>query len=243
MSPAPEPLVVLVRHGETAWNLEGRFQGQLDTDLTPHGRDQAVAAGQALARGMVGRRPVLVTSDLRRARDTAEALGAALGVQPVLDPRLREIAAGRWQGLLHDEILALDADGFAAWRSGDDVRLGGGETPTRAGGRVQESVQEHAGSLRPGDCLVAVGHGASIRSGLALLLGQPDLRRVLVPLGNTGTAVLAPTPAGDRASRGRHGDPAGDPAGQRWRLQGWNVPPSALADLLGRPIVTSGAIT
>jgi len=237
---------VLVRHGETAWNVEGRFQGQHDTDLTPHGREQAVAAGQALARGVAGRRPVLVSSDLRRARDTAEAVGAALGVQPVVDPRLREIAAGRWQGLLHDEILALDADGFEAWRSGDDVPLGGGETPTQAGGRVRESVQEHVGSLRPGDCLVAVGHGASIRSGLALLLGQPDLRRVLVPLGNTGTAVLAPMRPRDRATAGRDADPA-DPAGGvgglRWRLQGWNVPPSALADLLGRPSVPSGAIT
>ena len=226
---SPGPLVVLLRHGETVWNAEGRFQGQHDTDLSPRGRDQAAAAASALARALPPRRPVLVTSDLRRARDTAEAVGAALGVEAVVDPRLREIAAGRWQGLLHEEILAHDPAGFAAWRAGDDVRLGGGETPTLAGGRLRESVGEHVGSLGSDDCLVVVGHGASIRSGLALLLGQPDLRRVLVPLGNTGTAVLAPTPDG--------------PDGHRWRLQGWNVPPAALADLLGRPAVTSGAVT
>jgi probable phosphoglycerate mutase len=144
------------------------------------------------------------------------------GVEPVLDPRLREIAAGDWQGLLQVEIEALDATAFAAWRAGEDIPLGGAETPTQAGGRVREAVAEHAAALRPGDLLVAVGHGASIRSGVGLLLGQPELRRVLVPLGNTGTAVLAP--------------------GGSWRLHGWNVPPTALADLLGRRDVPSAVV-
>ena len=80
-----------------------------------------------------------------------------------------------------------------------------------------------AAGLGDGDVLVAVGHGASTRAGVGLLLGQPDLRRVLVPLGNTGLAVLAP-------------------AGS-WRLQGWNLPPSALSELLGRRHVPSAAVT
>ena len=82
---------------------------------------------------------------------------------------------------------------------------------------------EHAAGLGEGDLLVAVGHGASTRAGVGLLLGQPELRRVLVPLGNTGLAALAP-------------------AGT-WRLQGWNLPPAALADLLGRHHVPSAAVT
>lgn len=214
MTCLPAPLVVLLRHGETAWNLVHRFQGQHDTRLTADGHEQATAAGRAVARAATGRRLLLLTSDLRRARDTAAALARAAGVEALVDPRLREIAAGEWQGLLRPEIQALDAEGFAAWRAGDDVPLGGAETPTEAGARVREAVSEHAATLGPGDLLVAVGHGASIRSGVGLLLGQPELRRVLVPLGNTSTAVLAP--------------------GTAWRLHGWNVPPAALGDVLGR---------
>lgn len=217
------PHVVLLRHGETAWNLAHRFQGQHDTDLTDRGREQAAEAAEAVARLAAGRRLVLVTSDLRRAQGTAAAVAAAAGVEAVVDPRLREIAAGAWQGLLQPEIEALDPEAFAAWRAGDDVPLGGAETPTQAGGRVREAVLEHAADLGPGDLLVAVGHGASTRSGVGLLLGQPDLRRVLVPLGNTGTAMLAP--------------------GSAWRLHGWNVPPPALVDLLGRREVASAAVT
>ncbi len=162
---SPGAAVVLLRHGETAWNLVHRFQGQHDTELTDRGREQAAAAGESLARAAVGRRLVLVSSDLRRAQDTAAAVGRAAGVPVLLDPRLREIAAGEWQGLLQPEIEALDPVVYAAWRAGDDVRPTGGETPLEAGSRVAEAVREHARDLGPEDLLVAVGHGASIRSG------------------------------------------------------------------------------
>lgn len=224
---APGRLVVLVRHGETAWNVDHRFQGQHDTDLTDAGREQAASAAADLARA-VGPRPVrLVSSDLSRARATAAAVGEALGAPVRLDARLREIAAGRWQGLLQPEIEALDPVAFAAWRAGDDVVLGGAERPTEAGERVRAAVTEHAAACDEGRLLVVVGHGASIRSGLSALLGQPDLRRVLVPLGNTGTAVLS----------------AGTSPGQPWRLHGWNVPPGALEETLWRRGSVSAAVT
>ncbi len=236
LDPADEPAVdpavpggtvVLVRHGETAWNVEHRFQGQHDTDLTDAGREQAAAAAHAVARA-VGSRPVrLVSSDLTRARDTAAALGDALAVPVLLDARLREIGAGRWQGLLQPEIETLDPVAFAAWRAGDDVVLGGQERPTEAGERVRAAVTEHAAACHDGRLLVVVGHGASIRSGLSALLGQPDLRRVLVPLGNIGTAVLN----------------AGTTPEQAWRLQGWNVPPGALGEVLRRRASVSAAVT
>ncbi|MGJ7442869.1 histidine phosphatase family protein [Aquipuribacter sp. MA13-6] len=223
----PGGLVVLLRHGETAWNVEHRFQGQHDTDLTDAGRAQAAAAAQALG-DAVGARPVrLVSSDLSRARGTAAAAGEALGVPVLLDARLREIAAGRWQGLLQPEIEAMDPEAFAAWRAGDDVVLGGDERPSEAGERVRAAVTEHAEACDEGQLLVVVGHGASIRSGLAALLGQPDLRRVLVPLGNTGTAVLS----------------AGTTRGQAWRLHGWNVPPGVLGEVLWRRAGVSAAVT
>lgn len=229
MTDEPAPLVVLLRHGETQWNLDSRFQGQHDTELTTNGRAQAAAAAQHLGSATAGRRLVLLSSDLRRARDTAAAVRLATGVAPVLDPRLREIAAGTWEGLLQTEIEALDGEAYTAWRAGDDIALGGAETPTEAGERVRAAVTEHAADLEPGSVLVVVGHGTSIRSGLSLLLRQPDLRRVLVPLGNTGTAVLA-----------QAGRPA---APSTWRLHAWNVPTSALGDALTRRDVPSAAAT
>ncbi len=224
---APGGLVVLLRHGETAWNVQHRFQGQHDTDLTATGLEQAAAAGEAVSRAVGGREVRLVSSDLSRARQTAAALGEALDADVVLDARLREIAAGRWQGLLQSEIESLDPDAFAAWRAGDDVVLGGAERPTEAGERVRLAVTEHAATCQDGELLLVVGHGASIRSGLSALLGQPELRSVLVPLGNTGTAVLS----------------AGTTPGRLWRLHGWNVPPNALGDVLGRRSNASAAVT
>ena len=227
MSVPAGPLVVLIRHGETAWNLEHRFQGQHDTALTEEGHEQARAAAAAVATALGTRRARVVSSDLLRARATAAALGDGLGVAPVVDARLREVAAGVWQGLLQHEIEALDPQGYADWRAGQDVRLGGAERPREAGERVREAVSDHAAGLGAQEWLLVVGHGASIRSGLAALLGQPDLRRVLVPLGNTGTAVLS----------------AGTVASQPWRLHGWNVPPVALGEVLGRRGSASAAVT
>jgi len=224
---APGGLLVLLRHGETLWNVEHRFQGQHDTDLTTVGVEQAVAAGEAVRRAVGQREVRLVSSDLCRARRTAEALGDALGIGVGLDARLREISAGSWQGLLQPEIEALDAAAFAAWRAGEDVVLGGAERPTEAGERVRLAVAEHAAACQDGELLLVVGHGASIRSGLSALLGQPELRRVLVPLGNTGTAVLRAATTSVRA----------------WRLHGWNVPPSALVDVLGTRSKASTAVT
>lgn len=222
------PMVVLLRHGETAWNAEGRFQGQHDTSLTEVGRDQARAAARDLALATSGRPVRLVSSDLDRARSTADALADELGVPLATDQRLREVHAGAWQGLLQREIEARDPAAYSAWRAGDDVVLGGAERPSQAGERVRAAVEEHAAAAAAeGGWLVVVGHGASIRAGLSALLGQPGLRRVLVPMGNTGAALLAP----------------GEDAVRRWRLHGWNVPPSALAEALGRRGSASAAVT
>ncbi|ROU03935.1 histidine phosphatase family protein [Histidinibacterium lentulum] len=102
------PELLILRHGETAWNAEGRWQGALDSPLTPLGLDQARAMAALLSGLGIGP----ATHDLRtspqgRALTTAEAVAAATGLSPVPDPRLREIGVGRWAGLTRAEADAL----------------------------------------------------------------------------------------------------------------------------------------
>jgi broad specificity phosphatase PhoE len=93
----------LIRHGETPWNIEGRYQGQLDPPLTTRGRRQAQDAAEQLA--LLGFEAIY-SSDLARAYQTAEALAAKTGLPIQTDPRLREIDQGEWQGILIDDIRA-----------------------------------------------------------------------------------------------------------------------------------------
>lgn len=220
MSTSHGTVMVLLRHGESEWNVSGRFQGQHDTALSERGRQQARDAASGVAAGLAGRRVRLLTSDLARAADTAAALGRELGVDAEPDTRLREVAAGDWQGLRQPEIRALDGDAYDAWRAGDDIALGGAERPSEAGERVATALVEHVAAGAGGlDVLVAVGHGASARAGVAHLLGVPALRASLTPLANTGCAVL------------EHVDGATD-GPPRWRVRAWNVPPVALGAVL-----------
>jgi probable phosphoglycerate mutase len=97
--------LVLIRHGETDWNREVRWQGQTDVPLNPTGRAQA----RALARSMSGQDlDAVYSSDLLRAAQTAEAVAEATGARLILDLRLREIDLGEWQGMLSDEIRSRD---------------------------------------------------------------------------------------------------------------------------------------
>ena len=93
--------IVLIRHGETAWNAERRLQGHLDIDLNDEGRRQAQALANALAQE---RFDVLAASDLARAAQTAKALGDVLNLPLYIDGRLRERCYGGFEGLLYSEI-------------------------------------------------------------------------------------------------------------------------------------------
>lgn len=121
-------MLLLARHGETPYNAERRFQGQADVGLTDVGRLQA----QQLAAAAVARRPAiaaLYASPLRRARETAEVVGAALGMEPQLDPRFAEADTGRWTDLLFDDVQAAEPDAYAAYHATDpDFGFPGGET-------------------------------------------------------------------------------------------------------------------
>ena len=116
--------LVMLRHGQTDFNLGSRMQGQLDTELTDLGRVQAVAAAEALAK----RQPLLiVSSDLRRAYDTAVALGERAGLRVLIDQRLRETHLGDWQGMTHAEIDAKAPGARLAWREDATWAPHGGE--------------------------------------------------------------------------------------------------------------------
>ncbi|MFQ6170336.1 histidine phosphatase family protein [Oryzobacter sp. R7] len=202
-SPGPRRVVVL-RHGETDHNAGGVWQGQLDSTLSERGVRQAEAAGPAIA----ALNPThLVSSDLTRARSTAEAVSRVIGLPVETDARFREIHVGAWQGLRTEEVRAGWAEVLDALGRGEDARRGDdGETLAEVTARFGEALEEHLADIGPGECLVVATHGAAGRAGVAWLLGldQDVAWRVLAPLGNCHWAELV---------EGREG----------WRLHTWNA--------------------
>ncbi|MEU3877598.1 MULTISPECIES: histidine phosphatase family protein [Streptomyces] len=180
--------IVLWRHGQTSWNVERRFQGTTDIDLTDTGRAQARRAARLLA----GLRPhAIVASDLRRARDTAAELAAVTGLPVSGHPELRETYAGEWQGLTHEEIAERFGEQYAAWKRGEPVRRGGGELETEVADRAAPVVLSHAEKLPDGGTLVVVSHGGTIRTTIGRLLGlQAGSWEALGGLSNCSWSVL-----------------------------------------------------
>ncbi|WP_405755872.1 histidine phosphatase family protein [Streptomyces sp. NBC_01411] len=160
--------IVLWRHGQTAWNLERRFQGSTDIELTETGIGQARRAARLLA----SMKPdAIVASDLSRAATTARELGAVTGQDITYDAALRETYAGSWQGLTHDEIMAGFGEQYAAWKRGEPVRRGGGELESEVADRAAPVVLAHADALPDDGTLVVVSHGGTIRTTIGRLLG------------------------------------------------------------------------
>ncbi|MFJ8074975.1 histidine phosphatase family protein [Streptomyces sp. NPDC096176] len=160
--------IVLWRHGQTAWNLERRFQGSTDIELTEDGVAQARRAARLLA----SLNPhAIVASDLKRAAATAGELGGVTGLDISYDAALRETYAGAWQGLTHDEIVEKYGEQYAAWKRGEPVRRGGGELETEVADRAAPVVLHHAEKLPDDGTLVVVSHGGTIRTTIGRLLG------------------------------------------------------------------------
>ena len=156
-----EPTLLLIRHAESSWNAAGRWQGHGDPRLSDRGIAQAHALASELAREQLD---VIVSSDLRRAAETAAILAQARGLRPLLNPRLRELDLGNWQGLTREQIERADAAVLQRFVAGDlDVRPGGGENlreiEQRARSAVTELVRAH-----PGRRLALVTHLGVIRA-------------------------------------------------------------------------------
>ncbi len=159
---------VLVRHGQTAWNATGRFQGQADVPLDAHGRAQAEALATELAELDAD---ACYSSDLSRALETAELLAHAIGLEVTRDVRLREIHVGDWQGRTVAEVSAEHPLFRQNLKDRVDFRRSDtGETGLEAGSRVAGALAEYA-SKHLGQTVVVVGHGFAMRVGLALTLG------------------------------------------------------------------------
>ena len=137
--------LLLVRHGETDWNAEGRLQGHTDRPLNDFGRRQASALAERLAGDGI---TAVYSSDLSRALETAEILAARLELPVVTDPDLRERNWGSWEGLTGPERDRVEYVGEAneAARRADDARRAGGSREQHPGERVV--VVTHGGSLR-----------------------------------------------------------------------------------------------
>ncbi|MBP2706693.1 histidine phosphatase family protein [Microbispora sp. RL4-1S] len=174
--------VVCLRHGQTQWNVEKRFQGHSDIALDETGVAQATRAASLLA----ALRPTLiVSSDLRRAYDTAAALGRVAGLDVSVDKDLRERGGGEWEGLTQAEIKAGWPVQYDAWEAP------GGEDVTDVADRVRDAVVRWAGRLGDGGLLVVVSHGAALRLGICRLLGLPQEHwSALGGLGNCSWSVL-----------------------------------------------------
>ncbi|MFJ9605313.1 histidine phosphatase family protein [Kitasatospora sp. NPDC101176] len=161
------PRIVFWRHGQTSWNLESRFQGTTDIELT----GQGVLQAQRAARLLSGLRPdLLISSDLVRARRTAEELAQVTGLDVQHHEGLRETYAGSWQGLTNAEIRERYPEEYAAWAAGEPVRRGGGELATEVADRSVPVVLEAVAKLPEHGTLVVVSHGGTIRTILGRLL-------------------------------------------------------------------------
>lgn len=155
-------MIYLCRHGETFHNREGRLQGRLESDLTPLGRQQAAAMGDLLF-DLVRRDPLadwrIVASPLRRARDTAETIGARLGLPVAFDERLVEIDVGEWSNRLREDVR-----GENPHLTGDDAwgfHAPGGETYEAMMSRIADWLAEQA--AEPQRRLIVVSHGVAGR--------------------------------------------------------------------------------
>lgn len=175
--------LLLVRHGRTAWNAEGRAQGQADVPLDEVGLEQARHLATALSRHEGA---LLWSSDLARASQTAALVADGLGVEVRYDKRLREFEVGEREGLTLAEyadrhgLKLVEMIGYL-----DGPTPEGGETFHEVARRMAAAFDDVIASLAPGETGIVVTHGAALRVGLLALLGWPDEQvRQLAPVRN-----------------------------------------------------------
>lgn len=184
--------LVLVRHGESQWNAQGRFQGQAGAGLTARGRAQALRCAGALA--LEYPLPAaLIASDLARAVESARPAEQSWGMAAVTDPRWREVDVGSWSGLTHAEVAARDPDGLAAWRRHEDP-AGDGETFAAVRLRIAAALADVWVAAGDGTAVV-VTHGGPVRFAVTAVLALHS-ENLLAPVPNGSVTVVERTGCG-----------------------------------------------
>lgn len=193
--------LVVVRHGVTDWNREGRFQGHLDPPLSDLGRREAALVAARIAADDLLRPVRIVSSPLARAAETAVAIGTAAGVPVEPDDRLMEIGQGEWEGRTHAELAVADARRYRAWREAAGVRQPpGGESIDSATARVRAVLD---GLPSSGGAICLVSHGGTMRILARLLFELADDRSWALDVDNASIGVATLVDG-------------------RWRLDRWN---------------------
>jgi probable phosphoglycerate mutase len=168
--------LVLLRHGESLWNAEDRYQGQQGTGLSPLGHQQAKQAAQYLGSGAFDQ---IVASDLQRVRETLQPYVDSGDRPPVrIDPHWREIDVGTWGGRTFTDVYAEEPEVVEAFARGEDIARGGGETFAQLRTRVWDAIREIAGS--GARRVLVVTHGGPIRVATASTLRLPPGREVVL---------------------------------------------------------------
>ena len=160
----------LVRHGQTDWNAAGRFQGQSDVPLNSVGLAQAEALAGRLANTSFD---AIYSSDLSRAYRTAQCLARPLGLAIRIEPRLREICQGQWEGMVYSEVVERFGEPGDPLQSDVSTdRAPGGETILEVALRVTDAINEIA-SAHPAQRVLVVSHGLALATLRVQALGLP----------------------------------------------------------------------
>jgi broad specificity phosphatase PhoE len=172
--------LIFVRHGETEWSRKGRHTGSTDLPLLDEGRSQARSAAGAISRILGGREPIVYTSPLRRARETARIVG--LGGKARISTLLREYDYGDYEGLLAGEIRDRHSE-WNLWIHG----CPGGETIEQAGARADSFLAAAAGAAEP---VLVFSHGHMIRIIAARALGLPASQGRIFAIDTASVSVV-----------------------------------------------------
>jgi broad specificity phosphatase PhoE len=180
---------VFIRHGESVWNGERRIQGNQDPPLSPRGRQQAARLAASVSFHL-RTAAAIYTSPLRRAAETAEALGAATGLPVLPEPGLQEMRLGRWEGMRVPEIQAAFPGSYERWLADPLTH------PAPDGERLEEFVRRVVDAwtrlcaAHPEHDLVLVSHGGPIKAIVCHVLGVPPRRLFRIKQDNTAVSVV-----------------------------------------------------
>jgi alpha-ribazole phosphatase len=195
MHPGPQEItrLLLVRHGETVWNQEQRYQGQTNVELSDFGRRQAQAVRDRLAEERID---VVYASDLGRAAETADIIVAGRELRPVLLSNLREASFGEWEGLTHTEIVAR-YPGLMERRETDlaDTAPPEGESLRQLQSRIVETIHSLAQRHRGQTVLIAT-HGGPVRTFVCDTLGIDLNQCWRIRVDNAALFIVQMYPAG-----------------------------------------------